>query len=232
MRSYRQYCPLARALDRVGDRWTLLIVRELFSRDSRYADLRDALPGIATNLLADRLRQLQSDGIIEAYDAPRPVHATLHRLTPRGRELGPVLRALVAWGGPLAAEGQGSDAFRTHWLALGLPTYYDNVDVADLAPLSVLVRTGDEPATLQITGHEVAMSLGADGDHDVIIEGDPDRVFALLTGTSPTDTTQGVTIEGPRDAIQRLHALTGRAHLAPDPGSTVTASPATGEQLA
>ena len=67
MRSYDQFCALARALDVVGDRWTLLIIRELFARDSRYSDLRDALPGIATNLLAERLRQLQEARVIEAY---------------------------------------------------------------------------------------------------------------------------------------------------------------------
>ena len=89
MRSYDQFCALARALDLVGDRWTLLIIRELFARDSRYSDMRDALPGIATNLLAERLRQLQEAGVIEAYDAPPPVRATVYRLTPRGRELRP-----------------------------------------------------------------------------------------------------------------------------------------------
>ena len=76
MRSYDQFCALARALDVVGDRWTLLIVRELFARDCRYSDVRDALPGITTNLLADRLRQLQEAGVIEAYEAPPPVRAT------------------------------------------------------------------------------------------------------------------------------------------------------------
>src|SRR5260370_30751694 len=95
MRSYSQYCALARALDVVGERWTLLIVRELFFRDSRYSDLQDALPGIATNLLAERLRQLEAYEIIERYEAPSPVRATVYRLTTRWRELRPVLQALV-----------------------------------------------------------------------------------------------------------------------------------------
>ncbi|MGH8914488.1 MAG: winged helix-turn-helix transcriptional regulator, partial [Acidimicrobiia bacterium] len=79
MRSYHQYCAFARALDIVGDRWTLLIIRELLLRDSRYSDLQDALPGIATNLLADRLRQLQSASLVESYEAPPPVRATVYR---------------------------------------------------------------------------------------------------------------------------------------------------------
>ena len=214
MRSYGQYCALARALDQVGERWTLLIIRELFSRESRYADLREALPGIATNLLADRLRQLQADGIVEAYDAPRPVRATVYRLTARGRELAPALRALVAWGAPLVAEGQGDDAFRTRWMALGLPTYFDNVDVADLGPLTVLVNTGDEPATIRITGNAVVMDSGDTGEkNDIILDGDPESVFAFLTGTA-TDPISGVTVDGADEDVQRLRALANRCTIA------------------
>jgi len=81
MRSYRQYCSLARTLDVLGDRWTLLIVRELAIRPCRYTDLRDGLPGIATNLLADRLRELQAAGVVTAEAAPPPVATTLYTLT-------------------------------------------------------------------------------------------------------------------------------------------------------
>lgn len=215
MRSYHQYCALARALDVVGERWTLLIIRELFSRDSRYSDLRDSLPGIASNLLAARLRQLQANGIIESYDAPRPVRATVYRLTSRGRELGPAIRALVSWGAPLVAEGQGDDAFRTHWLTLGLPTFFDGVDVADLAPLTVLVRTGDEPATLQVTDGGLGMDVGVwTTDDAVVVEGEPDDVFALLSGTARTEKPDNVSIRGPQHAIQRLHTLSSRSRIA------------------
>ena len=73
MRSYKQFCGLAKALEIIGDRWTLLIVRELLARGrSRYTDLQDGLPGIATNLLADRLRELEEAGIIQREDAPPP----------------------------------------------------------------------------------------------------------------------------------------------------------------
>ncbi|MGH3097635.1 MAG: winged helix-turn-helix transcriptional regulator [Streptosporangiales bacterium] len=216
MRSYRQYCALARALDVVGERWTLLIIRELFARDSRYADLRDSLPGIASNLLADRLRQLQTAGLIEAYDAPRPVRATVYRLTARGRELGPVLRALVAWGAPLVGGSQGEDAFRTHWLALGLPAFFDGVDVADLAPLTVYVRTGDAPATLRISGDALTMDAGAfdPGEDTVVVDGDPDDVLALLSGRDAPGPPEAVEVSGPADAIRRLHTLASRSRVA------------------
>src|ERR1041385_1455903 len=122
MRSYDQFCALAKALDVVGDRWTLLIVRELLIRDAcRYTDLRDGLPGVATNLLAGRLRELEQSGIIEREDAPPPVAATLYRLTARGRDLEPVIEALGRWGAPLLGEHKSkNDAFRSHWMALPL----------------------------------------------------------------------------------------------------------------
>ena len=114
MRSYRQYCALAKALDVLGDRWTLLIVRELMlGGPSRYTDLRNGLPGIATNLLSDRLRELEAAGVVARVQAPPPVATTLFSLTPRGEALRPVLDELGNWGVPFMAEGPApEDAFR------------------------------------------------------------------------------------------------------------------------
>src|SRR5271169_1729747 len=118
MRSYGQYCAVAKALDVIGDRWTLLIVRELFLRGPcRYTDLRNGLPGVATNLLADRLRELELAGVVSREEAPPPVATTLFELTPRGRELSPVLDALGSWGISLMGrEASGEDAFRSLWM--------------------------------------------------------------------------------------------------------------------
>ena len=220
MRSYNQYCPIARSLDVIGDRWTLLVIRELRFRDSRYSDLREALPGIATNLLGDRLRQLEADGLIESYEAPRPVHASVYRLTPRGHQLSPVLRALVEWGGPLLATGQGGDTFRTHWLALELPALFEGVDVADLAPLTILVHTGDQPATIELTDIGFAMNVGVAVSSEqavVMVDGSPEDVFALLTGMAATSNRAGATVRGSRDAVRRLHSLAARSRLAHPP---------------
>src|SRR5689334_19645860 len=119
MRPYRQYCALAKALDVIGDRWNLLIVRELLFRGAcRYTDLLHGLPGIATNLLADRLRELEQAGIVEREDAPPPIATTLFSLTERGRELKPVMHELGRWGAPIMLESVGDDEFRSHWLAL------------------------------------------------------------------------------------------------------------------
>src|SRR3954462_15414337 len=105
MRSYDEYCAIAKSLVVVGDRWTFLIVRELALRGpSRYTDLRGGLPGIATNLLADRLRELEHVGVIAREDAPPPVATTLFRLTARGEDLRPLLDDLLRWGLPLMTE--------------------------------------------------------------------------------------------------------------------------------
>src|SRR5215471_2799556 len=118
MRSYNEYCAIAKSLDVVGDRWTLLIVRELAELGAcRYTDLRNGLPGIASNLLAERLRELEHAGVIAREDAPPPVATTLFRLTPRGEQLRPVLDDLTRWGLPLMTKQNQRDAVRSQWLA-------------------------------------------------------------------------------------------------------------------
>src|SRR5947209_6710798 len=118
MRSYNEYCAIAKSLEVIGDRWTLLIIRELAMRGScRYTDLRNGLPGIATNLLADRLRELEQAGVVAREDAPPPIATTLFSLTERGEQLRPVLDDLMRWGLPLMTERKPDDAVRSHWLA-------------------------------------------------------------------------------------------------------------------
>src|ERR1700758_5140593 len=125
IRSYGQYCAVAKALDVVGDRWTLLIVRELLLRGSaRYSELREGLPGIATNLLAERLRALQREGVVDRRRQPPPAASTVFELTPRGQELAAVVGALGRWGLRYIAEGPGeSDEFRSRWLIWPAETF-------------------------------------------------------------------------------------------------------------
>ena len=98
MRSYDQYCSIARGLDIVGDRWTLLLVRELLLQGPcRFTDLKHGLPGIAANLLSTRLKELEDEGLISRENAPPPVATVLYALTPNGRALEPVLKAADAY---------------------------------------------------------------------------------------------------------------------------------------
>ncbi|MFJ3136574.1 winged helix-turn-helix transcriptional regulator [Streptomyces sp. NPDC086843] len=119
-RSYDQYCSAARALDVVGDRWTLLIVRELLAGPRRYTDLHADLPGVSTDVLASRLKDMERDGLTTRRRLPPPGAAYVYELTPRGRELLPVLQALGTWGQPELGERRPTDAVRAHWFALPL----------------------------------------------------------------------------------------------------------------
>ena len=119
-RSYDQYCSAARALDAVGDRWTLLIVRELLAGPRRYTDLHADLPGVSTDVLASRLKDMERDGLTTRRRLPPPGAAYVYELTPRGRALLPVLEALGAWGAGELGERRPTDAVRAHWFALPL----------------------------------------------------------------------------------------------------------------
>ncbi|MGW0941390.1 winged helix-turn-helix transcriptional regulator [Streptomyces sp. NPDC002623] len=119
-RSYDQYCSAARALDTVGDRWTLLIVRELLAGPRRYTDLHADLPGVSTDVLASRLKDMERDGLATRRRLPPPGAAYVYELTARGRELLPVLQALGKWGEAELGERRPTDAVRAHWFALPL----------------------------------------------------------------------------------------------------------------
>ncbi|MFD9885835.1 winged helix-turn-helix transcriptional regulator [Streptomyces alboflavus] len=119
-RSYDQYCAAARALDAVGDRWTLLIVRELLAGPRRYTDLHADLPGVSTDVLASRLKDMEQGGIASRRRMAAPVSAYVYELTPRGRALLPVLAALGEWGAFDLGERAPTDAVRAHWFALPL----------------------------------------------------------------------------------------------------------------
>jgi DNA-binding HxlR family transcriptional regulator len=205
MRSYGQYCSLARALDVVGDRWTLLIVRELAVRGpSRYTDLRYGLPGIATNMLADRLREMEETGIVRREDAPPPIATTLFSLTERGQALMPVLVALGRWGAPLMNE-RDDDEFRSRWLKYPLENMFVDAE-PDAAPVTVELRTGDEPVVVETSGGAVHVRPGIAESADAVVTGDPDVVLGLLRGTLDLRSAkrQGVRVEGDARALERL----------------------------
>ncbi|MER5360552.1 winged helix-turn-helix transcriptional regulator [Streptomyces sp. NPDC002785] len=119
-RSYDQFCATARSLDSVGDRWTLLIVRELLAGPRRYTDLHADLPGVSTDVLASRLKDMEQSGLVTRRRLPPPAAASVYELTERGHGLLPVLAALAEWGAPALAERRPTDAVRAHWFALPL----------------------------------------------------------------------------------------------------------------
>ena len=123
-RNYKQFCGLARALDCVGERWTLLVVRNLLLGPKRYSDLLEELPGITTNLLAARLREMERLGLVAKRKAPAPVRATLYELAPNGRALEPALMELARWGGRFMDRPGGEDTMNIGWALLSLKRRY------------------------------------------------------------------------------------------------------------
>lgn len=207
MRSYGQHCALAKALDIVGDRWTLLIVRELLLQDGcRYTDVQRGLPGIATNLLAERLNALEAAGVISREDAPPPIATTVFRLTARGRELEPAVYLLGMWGAPLLAAAPKSDQFRTYWLGLcarkALRDRFPN-----RPPVSIEVRSaGDEPMTIEARNGSITTKTGPAARPDAVLSGPRLILSALLVGKMSLAAARkaGLRVSGDPAVFKRL----------------------------
>jgi DNA-binding HxlR family transcriptional regulator len=207
MRSYGQYCSVAKALDVVGDRWTLLIVRELLLQGPcRYTDLRNGLPGIATNLLSDRLRELEAAGLVRREEAAPPVATTLFSLTEFGARLEPVLDALGGWGIRYMTQPSDGDEFRSHWLSFPVSLFLHDAD-PDGSPLSIELRTGDRPAVIEVSGGQVRTRLGPADAPDLVLDGPPRLILGLLSAhLDPAQARErGLTITGDPAVLRRLH---------------------------
>ena len=206
MRSYDEYCALAKSLDVVGDRWTLLIVRELALRGAcRYTDLRNGLPGIASNLLAERLRELERAGVIERENAPPPIATTLFRLTPRGEQLRPVLDGLTRWGVPLMTEQKRGDAVRSHWLASALELMLADRR-PEASPLTLELQTGDQPIVIETRDGAIHARLGSVENPDATLAGPPRLIMGLLLGLVDLAGAKasGITYQGDSAILDRI----------------------------
>jgi DNA-binding HxlR family transcriptional regulator len=189
---YEQYCPVAHALELVGERWSLLIVRELLKGPRRYTDLADALPRIGTNVLAARLKDLEGWGIVTKRRLPPPTPAQVYELTAYGVALKPVVRELARWGLHSLPAPQDDDALAPGWLPDALDTFF-----APVAPDgSFEFRIGDEVAAL-VDGAAVAGSVE---DPDVLVEATPAAFYYLFVERR----WDGVEVEGDRERLERL----------------------------
>lgn len=176
-RSYGQFCGLARALDLVGERWNLLIVRELLPGPLRYNELKASLSGIASNLLAERLRTLEENGIVKRRLGDVGV---LYALTPWGAELREPMEALGRWGTPLVVSGRGDDAFHPRWLVLALPALLRGITATPAVEVDLLIE-----------GYSITLLVDERGPHALhrpdhaagtIVEADPEVIVALAAG--------------------------------------------------
>jgi len=189
---YDMYCPMAHALDLVGERWALLVVRELMPGPKRYTDLAEHLPGIGTNILASRLRDLEAAGIVEKRTLPPPAASRVYQLTRYGEDLRPVLRELALWGARSLGPPTDEDELFPGWLENALGTL-----LAPFAPPGRFeFRVGDETASI-VDGQAQSGSVE---DPDVLVEGEPVGVYHMFVDQR----LDLVTVEGDRDLLEQL----------------------------
>ena len=204
----------------VGDRWTLLIVRELLLRGAcRYTDLRNGLPGIATNLLADRLRQLERAGVVSREEAPAPIATTLFRLTKRGEELKDALVELGRWGVPLMSEPGAHDSFRSHWLAMPVALFLTD-HTPERPPVTIEVQTGEEPIVIETAEGGARTRPGVAEQADAVLRGTPRLVLGVLSGQLDLAAAEarGLRYEGDAQVLLRVlrkHAAASERDLQP-----------------
>jgi DNA-binding HxlR family transcriptional regulator len=202
-RIYGHYCGLARALDVVGDRWSFLIVRQLLIAPVRYRDLLEGLPGIATNLLADRLRDLETAGVVERRLADEG-NAILYGLTPWGAELREPIESLIRWSTPLMTSGNDGAHFRSEWLRLALPALLGDRVAADQNP-TVGISFDEELVQLRATGSGIDVGLHDGRDLDAVMKADPAIVLGLAAGAITIDEARElIEIEGDEAAVRAI----------------------------
>jgi DNA-binding HxlR family transcriptional regulator len=200
-RSYNQFCGVARALDLMGERWALLVVRELALGPKRFTDLRQGLPGIATNVLSVRLRQLERDGLVTRRLLPPPAPAQIYELSDLGRELVPIMLALGRWGASTMGERSPDQSIRGEWLALALGAFFDPVAAGDLRATIALELDG-APFTLRVEGGLLDVAPGKDGVSDLTIATETELLLQFLAGAPVS-----VPAEGDRELLERLPEL-------------------------
>jgi len=202
-RSYGQYCGLARALDVVGDRWNLLIVRQLLMAPARYRELLDGLPGVATNLLTDRLRDLETAGVIERRLAEEG-NAIVYALTTWGAELREPIESLIRWSTPLMVRGRGGDGFGGEWLLVGLRAVLGDRAAARQSS-TVGIAVDAHLLHVRSTRSGVEVSLHDGRDLDAVLRADASIVLGLAAGVLTLNDTRGlVDIEGDEAAVRAV----------------------------
>lgn len=185
-RSYDQYCGLARALDVLGERWTLLAIRELLFGPKRFSDLLAGLPGIGANVLSTRLRTLEGEGLVRKRRLPPPAASTVYELTDRGRALEPAVVELARWGIDLLGAPAEGDRYRAGWLALSLRAAFRPEAAAGLRR-TYRLRVDDETFTVRVDDGTLEVQQGETAPPDVAIALDTDTLMAIVGGELSTE---------------------------------------------
>lgn len=203
---YEQYCPVAHALELVGERWSLLIVRELLDGPKRYTDLGAGLPGIGTNILAGRLRDLEEAGVIQKRRLPPPAAANVYELTPYGEELREPLYALGRWGARSLGPPTATDNLAPGWLVNAVRATCSGCTTDKVYEL----RVDEESVTARFEDEELVVEVGSSPDADAVIETDPATLFCIASGEVPIRealASKTVKVTGSRADAERFLSL-------------------------
>ncbi len=206
-KSYLQYCGVARALDVVGERWSLLIVRNLLLGPRRYSDLRAELPGITTNLLAKRLRELEALGLVLKEQRPPPMGLTAYRLSDSGRALEPVILELGRWGGRFMGSVAKGDTVNLGWAFLSLKRRYRGGVTG-----TVSVRAGERSFTLDFADGYLGVAEPGRERADLTLTGDVAPVVALFfqgASRARLEASGQLRVEGDRALLRALERAFG-----------------------
>jgi DNA-binding HxlR family transcriptional regulator len=213
-RSYGDACGIARALDVVGERWALLVVRELLLGPQRFSDLRRALPNASSNLVADRLRELEGRGVVCRRILPPPAGSSVYELTGWGRELEPIVLALGNWGVrvPLPATP-------TTLSATSVLLYLRTAARPDpqIAPMVLLLELDGRPWTVRVADGKLHVESGEPACADASLRADPKTLNALLDNPDGLDAAAAdgsVTVAGDQPALRRLLDTVAAPHPA------------------
>jgi DNA-binding HxlR family transcriptional regulator len=216
-RTYSQYCPLARALDVLGERWTLLIIRELLSGPKRFKDLQDALIGIGTNLLSTRLKEIEKSGIVSRSKLPPPGVASVYELTERGRRLDETVLSLARWGITLMEEPRKeTEYFKPHWLLHGMLSTF-NPRLAQGVAETYEFRVEEEVFHVRVQDGKASGDMGKAYSPDLIWTSDSKSFMELVfrvTQIEQAMASNAVTA-GSREVLERALAMFNPVPLTP-----------------
>jgi DNA-binding HxlR family transcriptional regulator len=204
-RTYDQYCPVARALELVGERWTLLVARELLLGPRRFTDLMAGLPGISANVLAGRLKDLEEEGLVARRTLPPPAASAVYDLTPEAAGLVSVLAAMAEWGMTMLGEPRADEEVRGEWLVLGLAVTAPAPDVVDGTTYELHID--GEVLHVQVRDGNLQPHQGPADDPDAVLTMDATALGDVSSGRVDVDDALAagrVTVEGHEDAARRL----------------------------
>jgi DNA-binding HxlR family transcriptional regulator/putative sterol carrier protein len=210
-RSYNQYCAIARALDIVGERWTLLVVRELLTGPKRFKDLLEGLPGIGTNLLTTRLKDLERYGVVRRTTLPPPAASKVYELTELGRSLEPVIAALGRWGLEILGTPDREDDLRPAWAAVAMRSALKQEAARGLQEIYEF-RIDEEAFHLRIKDGEVEALQEPAVNPDLVVRGSTQAFLALVAGQlEPAEALESgeIRIEGEQETLARCLEIFG-----------------------